>query len=120
MNLKEQIECKHGIRKNSGYACATCLTGSKYTIKRKYTKKRDKTNLKERIEEIFKRLTITCSNIPTLQERQFIRPQDLGLKIVGLEKATTDILKAIDEAGYHKHERINLDCSIEDMKEKMK
>ena len=75
MTLKERIECKHGIRKNSGYACATCLTGSKYTIKRKYTKKRDKTNLKEQISSIL-------------------------LAYYNHDQATQDILKAVEEDKY--------------------
>lgn len=31
--------CKHGINKNSMYRCASCDTGSKYYVKRKYIRK---------------------------------------------------------------------------------
>jgi hypothetical protein len=33
---KNKTECKHGIRKNSGYTCATCVFGSKYILKKRY------------------------------------------------------------------------------------
>jgi hypothetical protein len=33
--------CKHGINQNGPYVCATCTTGSKYFVKRRYIKKQN-------------------------------------------------------------------------------
>ena len=74
--------------------------------------------LKERIEEVVERIY----NQGCIDTDEINNPEKIPFDSLKnyKDQATTDILKAIDEAGYHKHERINLDCSIEDMKEKMK
>lgn len=40
--MKDTNVCKHGIRKNSGYVCATCTFGSKYTSRKTRIRKENK------------------------------------------------------------------------------